>query len=61
MADMIKIQIWFHRDGTNQKRGGIIIIIINDLTQFNDKVDELKVEGSNEENRFAIIFNFFVG
>lgn len=59
IADITEIQMKFHREGISQKRGGIIIIIINDLAQFNEKVDELKVEGSNEENRFAIIFNFF--
>lgn len=47
-------KIW-SREGINQNIGGIIIIPINVLSQFNDKLKF--VEGSKVENKFIIIFN----
>lgn len=51
----IKFQIILSRDGINQNTGGIKIKPINLLIQFNDKLK--LVDGSKDENRFAIIFN----
>lgn len=53
---IILIQSIFIRDGINQNIGGIINSPINELIQFNDI--NILVDGSKEENKFAIIFNY---
>lgn len=53
---IIKFHRILNRDGINQNIGGIIRIPMNTLVQFRDKLKF--VEGSNDEKRFAIIFNW---
>lgn len=52
---IILIQVNEYRLGINQNEIGIIRIPKIVLSQFKDKLKE--VEGSNVENKFAIIFN----
>lgn len=53
---IILFQIILIREGTNQNIGGIIKINKIDLNQFSFKLKF--VEGSNDENKFIIIFNY---
>lgn len=52
---IILIHNIFNRDGINQNLTGIRNKPIKDLNQFKAKI---LVEGSKEENKFAIIFSY---
>lgn len=54
-VDVILIHKKFHRDGINQNIDGISIIPNTVLNQFKEIPD--LVDGSNDENKFVIIFN----